>query len=113
MSRTALGRRLPGLQLVAHPLRLPADVGVAWVRAVARTRLDPRLALPILGYRVERFELEVPLTIAWGDRDRVTPPAQARRAARLIPGARHVTLTSCGHVPMFDDPQQVAQAILG
>lgn len=54
----------------------------------------------------------VPLTIAWGERDRVLPPRQAQRAARLLPQANHVTLPGCGHVPMVDDPALVANTIL-
>jgi pimeloyl-ACP methyl ester carboxylesterase len=54
----------------------------------------------------------VPVTIAWGDQDRILPPRQAQRAARLLPNAHHLTLTGCGHVPMIDDPEQVARVIL-
>jgi pimeloyl-ACP methyl ester carboxylesterase len=30
----------------------------------------------------------------------------------VLPGARHVTLTGCGHVPTWDDPEQVARVLL-
>jgi pimeloyl-ACP methyl ester carboxylesterase len=42
----------------------------------------------------------------------MTPPHQALRAARLLPGARHVSLKGCGHSPMSDDPEQVTQVVL-
>jgi pimeloyl-ACP methyl ester carboxylesterase len=54
----------------------------------------------------------VPVTIAWGELDRILPLRQAQRAARALPGARHVTLPDCGHVPMIDNPALVAQTIL-
>jgi pimeloyl-ACP methyl ester carboxylesterase len=54
----------------------------------------------------------VPVTIAWGEKDRILPPRQAQRAARLLPAAHHVTLPHCGHVPMSDDPDLVAKVIL-
>jgi pimeloyl-ACP methyl ester carboxylesterase len=54
----------------------------------------------------------VPLTIAWGDRDRILPPRQAQLAAQLLPAAHHITLPDCGHVPMTDNPTLVAQTIL-
>lgn len=54
----------------------------------------------------------VPVTIAWGDQDRILPPRQAQRAARLLPAAHHVTLPGCGHVPMSDDPDLVSKIIL-
>jgi len=37
---------------------------------------------------------------------------QAPRARRRLPEAQHVILEGCGHVPMWDDPEQVARAIL-
>ncbi|WP_051111595.1 alpha/beta fold hydrolase [Sciscionella marina] len=55
---------------------------------------------------------DIPVTIAWGAKDRVLPPRQAERAARRLPNARHVLLPDCGHVPMPDDPRLVARTIL-
>ena len=54
-----------------------------------------------------------PTTVAWGEHDRLLLTArQAPRAQRRLPGARHVRLHGCGHVPTYDDPEQVARAIL-
>ncbi|MEV4508767.1 alpha/beta fold hydrolase [Dactylosporangium sp. NPDC049525] len=54
----------------------------------------------------------VPVTVAWGSRDRILLPVQASRAREQLPGAHHVTLDGCGHVPMSDDPALVAGVIL-
>jgi pimeloyl-ACP methyl ester carboxylesterase len=54
----------------------------------------------------------VPVTIAWGSRDRIFPPVHAGVARDRLPGARHVTLDGCGHVPMSDNPALVAGVIL-
>jgi pimeloyl-ACP methyl ester carboxylesterase len=54
----------------------------------------------------------IPITIAWGSRDVLLIPRQARRAQRLMPWARNVLLPGCGHVPFHDDPEGVAVAIL-
>ena len=56
--------------------------------------------------------IQVPVTIAWGTKDRLLLPRQGRRAVRMIPGARLVMLTGCGHVPTYDDPEQVARVLL-
>ncbi|MEV0633481.1 alpha/beta fold hydrolase [Streptomyces sp. NPDC050619] len=55
---------------------------------------------------------DVPVTIAWGTRDRLLPPIQATRAHAMIPGARLVPLPGCGHVPMLDAPDLLARVIL-
>ena len=54
-----------------------------------------------------------PVTIAWGSHDflLLTRP-QAARARERLPQARHVTLNGCGHIPTWDDPEQVARVIL-
>ena len=54
---------------------------------------------------------DVPMTIAWGVRDRLLPYAlQAPRARAMLPCAEHVAL-GAGHVPFFDDPAAMAQVI--
>lgn len=55
---------------------------------------------------------DVPVTIAWGTRDRLLPPRQADRVRAMIPNARLVPLPGCGHVPMLDAPDLVARMIL-
>ncbi len=55
---------------------------------------------------------DVPVTVAWGSRDRILRPWQADRARVQLPLAVHVTLPRCGHVPMSDDPALVARVIL-
>jgi pimeloyl-ACP methyl ester carboxylesterase len=52
------------------------------------------------------------VTIAWGAKDRLLIGGQARRAQRLLPAARHIRLPASGHVPMSDNPAQVADLIL-
>ena len=54
----------------------------------------------------------VPVAVAWGSRDLVLPPYQARVARSALPQASHVTLLGCGHVPMSDDPDRVAEVLL-
>ncbi|MGN9844066.1 alpha/beta fold hydrolase [Nonomuraea sp. H19] len=55
---------------------------------------------------------DMPVTIAWGTHDRLLPGRQAVRVTAMIPGARLVQLPGCGHIPMYDAPEQVARLIL-
>jgi pimeloyl-ACP methyl ester carboxylesterase len=51
--------------------------------------------------------IRVPLTFGWPDRDRLVA-----RPAHLPAAARNVVLHDCGHVPMWDSPEQVASLLL-
>ncbi|MFJ8864792.1 alpha/beta fold hydrolase [Streptomyces sp. NPDC102473] len=55
---------------------------------------------------------DIPVTVAWGVKDRLLLRRQGVRAKQVIPGARLVRLPGCGHVPMNDDPAAVARVIL-
>jgi pimeloyl-ACP methyl ester carboxylesterase len=50
--------------------------------------------------------------VAWGDRDHVLLPRQADIAKRRLPKAVHLALPGCGHVPMGDNPELIAEVIL-
>ncbi|MHB1570935.1 MAG: alpha/beta fold hydrolase [Solirubrobacteraceae bacterium] len=110
---SSLVRRL-GLGLfMVHAERMPPAEAAANLRALAAAPwFDATLASfrPLELSGGER--LTVPVTIAWGQHDRVLVPRQARRAARAIPAARVLTLRGCGHVPTYDDPEQVARVLL-
>jgi len=94
----------------ARPWRIPPDDVVEWAHNYAGAAAFWDLVAAADGYRAPAPQC--PTTIAWGDRDRLLIHSrQAPRARRALPDARHVTLRGCGHVPMWDDPQQVAQAI--
>jgi pimeloyl-ACP methyl ester carboxylesterase len=113
VTRTALRRRLAFSQLVAHPERIPAADAAEHLRALGDCPwFEPTLDAIVR----ERFfagrSLGVPVTVGWGQHDRLLLPRQAVRAAREVPDAKLVTLTGCGHVPTYDDPAQVARVIL-
>jgi pimeloyl-ACP methyl ester carboxylesterase len=55
----------------------------------------------------------LPVTVAWGRRDVLMPPlVQARRARRMLPRARHLSLPHCGHVPFYDNPELCTRVLL-
>lgn len=54
---------------------------------------------------------DAPVTVVWGTADRILPPRQARRVTAMLPEARLVLLPGCGHVPMNDAPELVADVI--
>jgi pimeloyl-ACP methyl ester carboxylesterase len=111
--RPAAARGLALSPFFAHPARVPAAAAAADVRAFAAAPwFDETLPTVHAWHFRNPAGITVPVTIAWGDKDRLLPPRQARRAARLIPSARMVTLKDCGHAPTYDDPEQVARVLL-
>ncbi len=112
--RPAAMRRLAFGQVVDHPERIPeAEIGAS-VRALAFSPwFGATLKAITTGPQFAGGDrITVPTTIAWGEHDRLLLPRQARRAARAIPSARMLTLTGCGHVPFYDDPDQVVRVLL-
>jgi pimeloyl-ACP methyl ester carboxylesterase len=113
----AAGLRVPALRrrmlatFSAHPEWIPADAGrelvLGWIDANgydgANREMRTRLFEPA-GYPED-----VPVTIAWGELDRlVGPPKPERRPA----GAEFLVLPGVGHTPTWDDPELVARTLL-
>lgn len=108
-------RKLALREVVAHPERVPARCaldmmegahGCAIVNeAIAMGRQE--------GSWSDLGPIDVPVRIAYGTRDwLIRWPSHYGRLRRLLPQAEFVPLEGCGHLPMWDDPQQVTRAIL-
>lgn len=97
--------------LVADPARLTLDRAVGDSLALRRGKGFRPIARAARHYQFTGTPA-VPVTVAWGTRDRILPPREADRARARLPQARHVALPGCGHVPMSDDPELVASVIL-
>ena len=112
LSRYAAIRRLTWSQIVARPELVPPADAAAAARALAGAPWFDETLRALLKQRFTGGEhIDVPVTVAWGEKDRLLLPRQAPRAAR-ISGAQLVMLTGCGHVPTYDDPPQVARVLL-
>jgi pimeloyl-ACP methyl ester carboxylesterase len=102
------GRRLALGATMAHPERVPPREALRLVRAYAAA---PGYDAVNAAMRAGRFQglerIAVPLTFGWPDRDRLVA-----RPRQLPASARNVVLHDCGHVPMWDDPAQVADILL-
>ena len=109
------GRKLFLAQNFARPERMTTEAAVATVRNFADSPGVPG-ALEALrqGHFSGGERIDVSVTMMWGERERLLPrrQRQAARSVRAVPGARLVWLRGCGHAPMWDDPPQVAQAVL-
>jgi pimeloyl-ACP methyl ester carboxylesterase len=108
IARSARGRRLLLNGTVAKPERVPPHAATRLVRAyLTAPGYDPANA----EMRSAVFEgierVSVPVTLAWAERDRVVSRPKTTPA-----GVRILLLRGCGHVPTWDDPEQVAALLL-
>jgi len=113
LARSTAGRSVLEGAFVSRPSNITPEQAVADTASFLRARAA---LVAVLADRVSFAEAvpdSVPVTIAWGTKDRMLPPSQARMAIRRVPHARFVPLPGCGHVPMTDDdPGLVAKVLL-
>ena len=108
-------RRLLNAQAMEHGDRVPADEARRAMRSMRDTRMLPALldSMAKVG-GIRPFRANPPLVrIAWCERDQVIPYARYGAAlTTTVAGAEGLFVKGCGHVPMYDDPEQVAAVIL-
>ncbi|MEW2390606.1 alpha/beta fold hydrolase [Streptomyces venezuelae] len=112
LSASAAGRTALTSTIYARPWRRSPEAVVAETLAL---REATGFEATLLAGRDVLFQDDVtglPVTVAWGTKDRLLLRRQGIRAKHTIPGARLVRLPGCGHVPMNDDPARVARVIL-
>jgi pimeloyl-ACP methyl ester carboxylesterase len=111
LARSAAGRAALTGTIYARPgRRRPEDV-VAETLALKHAPGFERTLRAGAGLTFAEDLPGVPVTVAWGDKDRLLLPRQGVRAKRTIPRARLIRLRGCGHVPMNDDPALVARVL--
>jgi len=126
-SRTAEDVALDTLRLCcAHPERVPRSVLRAHVE-LAESRgfyaelesefvLATRSLLLTLArrrqYRAVLRQIDVPVLMVHGAKDRLVPVSSARVAARGNPGWRYEELPDVGHVPQLEVPERTAELLL-
>jgi pimeloyl-ACP methyl ester carboxylesterase len=112
LSRSTAGRALVYGAIVSRPSRVSPEQTQGDMAAflAARPALDEivRGMTQFTGH----VPADVPVTIGWGTRDRLLSPRQALVAKARVPHARLMPLPGCGHAPMTDDPELVADVLL-
>lgn len=112
LSRTAAGRTALTSTIYGRPARRAPEAVVAETLALAgATGFDATLRAGTAIRFTDNLP-GLPVTVAWGTRDRILVRRQGIRAKQFIPHARLVRLPGCGHCPMNDDPALVARVIL-
>jgi pimeloyl-ACP methyl ester carboxylesterase len=108
LARGARGRRLLLGNAVARPERVPPEAARRLLRSYATSPAFVRANVAMRSGLVSGAEeLSVPVTLAWAEHDQVV-----RQPKRPVPNARSVVLRGCGHIPTWDDPEQVSRVLL-
>lgn len=106
--RTRRGRNLLLRGSVGHPERVPPRAAARLVRSYVTA---PAYESANLAMRSAVFSgaerIEVPVTLAWGSLDRLVSPPRQQPA-----GWATRVLRDCGHIPTWDDPDQVSRLLL-
>jgi pimeloyl-ACP methyl ester carboxylesterase len=108
LARRPGGRRALLKGVMVRPERVPPAAATRLVRAYVTA---PGFEAANSAMRETVFsgieEIEVPVTLAWAEHDRLVARPKSRPA-----GARMVTLRGCGHVPTWDAPEQATRLLL-
>ena len=109
--RTRAGRVALLAQTVGRPWRMPAEDAVEMIRGMGRVRgFREHLDLTTRLRFENGHDIDVPVTVAWGARERLLPK-KGRLRGELPAHTRWIELEGCGHVPTWDDPELVVRAI--
>lgn len=109
---SATVRRITLASGSADPAALDADLAVAAAAAMATSTGYERALDGTTGLRFDRADqVTVPVTVVFGDDDRILPGpgSQVREAAPAH--ARWVVVRRCGHAPMWDAPQECLRLV--
>lgn len=112
LAASPLGKTALYALIVAKPRRLSAAQVIGDMAALAKSGQAVHAVFATFEPFTAGIADDIPVTIAWGAKDRLLSPANARVARSLLPSARLLKLSGCGHVPMTDDPGKVAQVLL-
>jgi pimeloyl-ACP methyl ester carboxylesterase len=112
LSRTTAGRALAYGAVVGRPSRLTPEQVQGDIAAFVAAEDAMNAVLAQLTQFHGHVAASVPVTVAWGARDRLLRPSQVLVAKARLPHARIVPLPGCGQVPMTDDPALVAGVLL-
>lgn len=100
---------------LAHPERLTPDEAARFIEAAWRCAAFEGVleVLPTQPVSQPLDPAPCPMRLVWGAQDRLLPVrGYSERWRRMLPSADWVELPAAGHVPMFDAPRAVAEAIL-
>jgi pimeloyl-ACP methyl ester carboxylesterase len=109
LMRLSSVRRIALSRATHRPERVPAGDAIRLVRSYATSpgfaAASEQMRSGMVG---SLTDVPLPLTLAWGEFDRLLPRS---RLDQVPTGVTQTTLRGCGHIPTWDDPEQVARVL--
>ncbi len=115
LARVGFARRLALRQVVSRPHELSPEDASFLIRAPSRcaTFQDVLRRLPDEPEPAPLDPSLCRMRILWGSKDDLLPmQGYSERWRRLLPSAEWIVVEGAGHVPMYDEPERVAELIL-
>jgi pimeloyl-ACP methyl ester carboxylesterase len=85
------------------------DMALKNRHTTARLAWEPRLHDPHLAKWLHR--IDVPVTIVWGEQDRILPVGLAAEFKKHLPGAKLEIIPNCGHLPHAEKHDQFVKIV--
>src|SRR6201987_5232487 len=115
MPAVTVGMRLSFVLLARDAARVDPAEFAASIRAMKDSRVVAPLLRVITKHPLEYLpgDPDCPIRVVWAERDRIIPfERKGLPLLERVPAAELVRLAGVGHVPMSDDPEQVARLLL-
>ncbi len=112
---TRMGRWMSLRQISAQPADVPAEDAVAMVKTVLASKHFPEHFRQTRRLRFldgQQISSDIPVHVVWGSKDRIARARTSRHTDQLPERAIVETWPNCGHMLMWDAPQQVINAAL-
>jgi len=61
----------------------------------------------------EVHKIQIPVLLAWGRNDKITPPEVAEEFHKLLPDSELHWIDKCGHAPMMERPEEFNEILAG
>ncbi|OCX54139.1 alpha/beta hydrolase [Mucilaginibacter sp. PPCGB 2223] len=61
----------------------------------------------------EVHKITIPVLLAWGKNDKITPPEVAEEFHKLLPDSELHWIDQCGHAPMMERPEEFNEILAG
>jgi pimeloyl-ACP methyl ester carboxylesterase len=112
---TRMGRRMSLRQISAQPADVPAEDVVAMVKTVLASKHFPEHFKQTRRLRFldgQQIPADIPAHVVWGSKDQIARARTSHHTDQLPAHATIETWPDCGHMLMWDAPQQVIDAAL-